>query len=180
VSPHRWWVLLSFSWLALWQSAVWNAFGPVDAALRYAYGWSDATVAVMADWGTVVFLVAVAPLTWLLQRHGLRCATLVAATVVALGSGMHAVTTEPAAFTALAHVGAILNGVAGVTVMSVPTALSAETVFDYISIPSTSRPITSLGVAKECLLPANNGEGEAVSVQILKREQRCELHVIQL
>jgi hypothetical protein len=60
------------------------------------------------------------------------------------------------------------------------SAVAYETVFDYISIPSTSRPITSLGVAKECLLPANNGEGEAVSVQILKREQRCELHVIQL
>jgi hypothetical protein len=62
----------------------------------------------------------------------------------------------------------------------VNASLALETVFDYISIPSTSRPITSLGVAKECLLPANNGEGEAVSVQILKREQRCELHVIQL
>ncbi len=123
--PLRWWVLLSFSSLAAWQGAVWNTFGPVDAALRYAYGWSDATVAIMPDWGTVAFLVSVAPLTWLLRRCGLRAAVMAAAFAAMVGSAAHTLTTAPAAFTVLAHVGAIINGVAGVAVLSVPPALSA-------------------------------------------------------
>jgi FKBP-type peptidyl-prolyl cis-trans isomerase len=60
------------------------------------------------------------------------------------------------------------------------SSLYTERVFDYnTSIPSTSQPITSLEVAKGSLLPTANGEGEAVSVQILNREQLCELHVNQ-
>jgi hypothetical protein len=60
------------------------------------------------------------------------------------------------------------------------SAVAYERVFDYnTSIPSTSQPITSLEVAKDSLLPTANGEGEAVSVQILNREQLCELHVNQ-
>ena len=67
---RRWYILGLFSLLALHQCLVWNTWGPVDRAVQYAYGWSDATVALMANWGTIVFVLAVGPLSYLLEVYG--------------------------------------------------------------------------------------------------------------
>ncbi len=125
--PQRWWVLLSFTCMSFVQSAAWNAFGPVDVPLRFAYGWSDATVAAMANWGTVTFLLFVAPIAWAASQRwfGLRRSTLLVGALVSSGAVAHAAFASDPPFTPLAHLGSILNGIAGVTVMSAPPAISA-------------------------------------------------------
>ena len=68
--------MFSFSLLAFLQCAVWNTFGPIVKSVEYAYDWSDATVAMMANWGTIMFIIFVFPLCWLLETLGLRVATI--------------------------------------------------------------------------------------------------------
>ena len=107
------------------QCSVWNTFGPVDLAVRYAYGWSDATVAMMANWGTITFMLAALPLSWMLEARGLRETTLLIAALVSCGSVLRTLSTDTLAFTVLSHAGSVLNGIAGVTIMAAPPALSA-------------------------------------------------------
>ena len=35
--------------------------------VQFAYDWSDGTVAMMANWGTIMFLLFVAPLSWFIE-----------------------------------------------------------------------------------------------------------------
>ncbi len=48
---------------------VWNTFGPIDISMHYAYGWSDFTVAMMANWGAFMFIVSVGPLSYMLEKR---------------------------------------------------------------------------------------------------------------
>ena len=84
--PQRWLILSVFSVLACHQCLIWNTWGPVELSVKYAYDWSDLTVAAMANWGTLMFMIGVVPLSYLLELKGLRTATLVAAALVAAGT----------------------------------------------------------------------------------------------
>lgn len=67
----RWYILLVFSILCLHQCLIWNTFGPVAFAVQFAYGWSDATVAMMPNWGCITFLVCLIPCSWFVQAKGI-------------------------------------------------------------------------------------------------------------
>ena len=49
---------------------IWNTYGPIAYAVQYAYGWSDSTLAMMPSWGAIMFILALFPLTWLLENKG--------------------------------------------------------------------------------------------------------------
>lgn len=125
VYKRRWYILMLFSLLACLQCLVWNTFGPIDRSIKYAYNWSDATVAMMANWGTIMFVLTVAPLCWLLETKHLRVTTLTVSFFVALGTVLRVISTNDTVFLVSAHLGAILNGIAGVTIMAAPPAISA-------------------------------------------------------
>lgn len=84
--PQRWYILLVFCLLACLQCLVWNSWGPIELSVKYAYDWSDLTVAMMANWGTIMFMLSVLPLSYLLEAKGLRVATLAIASLVAAGT----------------------------------------------------------------------------------------------
>ena len=86
VYKRRWYILGTFSLLSCLQMAVWNTFGPIVKPVEYAYHWQDSTVAMMANWGTIVFVITVFPLCWLLEYKGLRVTTITVASFVALGA----------------------------------------------------------------------------------------------
>ena len=104
---------------------VWNTFGPIVTSIQYAYHWSNATVAMMANWGTITFVLFVFPLSYLLETKGLRVTMMSVVSLVALGTVLRALRTEDGLFLVLSHCGSILNGIAGAVVMSAPPALSA-------------------------------------------------------
>ncbi len=121
---RRWYIVVLFSCLSLQQNAVWNTFGPVDLSVRYAYGWSDAAVATLANWGPILFMICVIPASWGFERFGLRKATMLATALVATGTLLRTVTTADGWFLATSHTCAVLNGAAGVTAMAAPPAIS--------------------------------------------------------
>ena len=113
VYKRRWYILGTFSLLALLQYAVWITFGPIVNSVQFAYKWTDATVAMMANWGTICFVIIVFPLCWLLENLGLRATTITMATCTALAASLRVITTSDTGFLIFAHVSSILNGLAG-------------------------------------------------------------------
>ena len=73
-----------FCLLACHQCIVWNTFGPIESAVQYAYGWTNFEAPMMANWGCIMFLVAVVPLTKLAEQN-MRLTVLVVSGCVALG-----------------------------------------------------------------------------------------------
>jgi len=69
VYKRRWYILFVFCLLACHQCIVWNTFGPIETAVQYAYGWTNFEAPMMANWGCIMFLVAVVPLTKLAEQN---------------------------------------------------------------------------------------------------------------
>ena len=57
------------------QALVWNTWGPIESGAQFAFGWSPATVAMFANWGTIMFLVSVVPLSKMIEvgEYGANC-----------------------------------------------------------------------------------------------------------
>ena len=126
VYPRRWYILALFSVMSSMQYLVWNTYGPIESSMKYAFEWSEATLAVMPMWGTIILVILVFPLCWLQEEKGLRFSVCTAALLMALGSVSRCITSEDYPFLVLSHIGSILNGITGITVMSLPPSLSAS------------------------------------------------------
>ena len=72
VYKRRWYILLLFSTFSLHQCWVWSTFGPIAFAVQFAYDWSDGTVAMMLNWATILFVVCLIPVSFFLEKYGLR------------------------------------------------------------------------------------------------------------
>ena len=107
------------------QYLVWNTFGPIVSSIQFAFEWSDSTLAMMPNWGTITLVLGVFPMCWLLEQKGLKFSIVTASLLVAIGAVLRGITQEEYLFKILSHLGSISNGIAGITVMSVPPALSA-------------------------------------------------------
>ena len=131
------------------QCLIWNTFVPIDNSIKYAYDWNDSTVAMMANWGTITFIIIVFPFCWIMETKGLfhfkkyiliffkitfqlfvyivglRVITIITVVLVALAAVPRAVTTDQLSFLIFAHIGSVWNGFAGAVVMAAPPAISA-------------------------------------------------------
>ena len=121
----RWYILFIISWIASAQYLTWNIYGPISTSVERAYGWYDYEIALMPNWGTMWFLVAMPIFCWLLERKGLTFVTRSAAFLILLSTILRDVSTDKQTFSAMAHLSSIINGMAGAVVMAVPPHLSA-------------------------------------------------------
>ena len=57
------------------QALVWNSWGPIESGAQFAFGWTPSTLAMFANWGTIMFLVAVVPLSKMIEvgKYGDNC-----------------------------------------------------------------------------------------------------------
>ena len=79
VSWRRWYVLAVFSLMSLMQvgpplevpqAVIWNTWGPIETGAQDAFQWGSADIAMLANWGTVTFLLLVLPLTRMMEVMG--------------------------------------------------------------------------------------------------------------
>jgi len=126
LSPVRWFVLVVATALAGFQGAWWNNFGPISAAVKPFFGWSDVTIALLSAWGPICYFVAAPPTAWLLDVHGLRRSCMVGLGLTFCGSLFRCIRVAPdVSGAAFMHTGQILNGLAGPLAMSIAPVLSA-------------------------------------------------------
>ena len=65
-------VYLLFDRIFLPQAMVWDGWATISDAVLYAYpDWNNSTIALLGNWGEICYLVAVVPLTWLIQAQGM-------------------------------------------------------------------------------------------------------------
>ncbi|CAH1773429.1 unnamed protein product [Owenia fusiformis] len=121
---RRWYILLLFSFLTFTQGGVWNTFGPIADSAESAFGWNDADIALLTNWGPITYVISTLFFSWLVDVKGLRWATLITAALVFFGTGIRCITSDPAHAKWLINLGHALNGFAGPIVMGAPPVLS--------------------------------------------------------
>lgn len=122
---RRWYILFVFSLIAVAQGGIWNTWGPIAASSEEAFGWTDADIALFANWGPITYLVTTFPFAWMIDVQGLRPASVLAMFLVAAGAGIRCITDDPQYIKWTIHIGQLLNGLAGPVAMGGPPVLSA-------------------------------------------------------
>ena len=85
VYTRRWYILAVFSLLALYQCCIWNTWGPVVDVVTVVYpDWTQSTVSLLANWGSITFLVFMLPVLYL-QNNNLRYSILLTSSFIAVG-----------------------------------------------------------------------------------------------
>lgn len=150
VFKRRWYVLGLFSLMCCHQCSIWNTYGPIETSIKYAYDktWTNTTVAMMANWGTIMFITFVVPICWTVEKYGLRASCLlsefyieiaycshhqagdalfpkIGTGLMAIGSILRVFSTKDLPYLISSHVCSIMNGISGIVVMAAPSAISA-------------------------------------------------------
>jgi len=129
VYKRRWYILLIFSLVAILQDTVWNTWGPIDHTAIFLYGWSHDLIALFANYGSILYIVAFIPAVYVLERS-VRMAMLFCSGFMALGTILRCgFLQDPyisqTVFTVSCHICSILNGISNIVVGSAPLAISA-------------------------------------------------------
>ncbi|XP_071103050.1 solute carrier family 49 member 4 homolog [Haliotis cracherodii] len=121
----RWYVLVVFSYAALLQTGLWNTFGPIAQSAKAVFGWTDANIGMLNNWGNIMNVVFMFPMAWLLDVKGLRISMLLCAVLMVFLTAIRCITSDAVAATWLINIAAIVNGVAGTVPSAGPALLSA-------------------------------------------------------
>ena len=66
----RWYILVLFSVSAAMSNVVWNTWGPIETTARVVFGWNAGAVSLLADWGTIIYIIFVFPSSYALDVFG--------------------------------------------------------------------------------------------------------------
>ncbi|XP_023215370.1 disrupted in renal carcinoma protein 2 homolog isoform X2 [Centruroides sculpturatus] len=122
---RRWWILALFSVLCLVQSLAWITWSTIPESAKAIFGWNDGTLALLADWGNIPFVILGIPICWFLNKRGLRLSVVLTSVLVFVATGLRCISHKTEIATPLIHVAQILNGIAGVIVTGAPSLLSS-------------------------------------------------------
>lgn len=125
VYKRRWYVLVVFSLCAMSQGGSWNIYGPISATTEDAFGWRDSDIALLTAWGPISSILSTLPFIWLIEKKGIRVASLLATFLVLLGAVVRCLTTDPSYVTWTSNIGQLLNGLGGPVAFGAPPVLSA-------------------------------------------------------
>eukprot|EP00096_Caligus_rogercresseyi_P014918 TRINITY_DN7380_c0_g1_i1.p1 TRINITY_DN7380_c0_g1~~TRINITY_DN7380_c0_g1_i1.p1 ORF type:complete len:450 (-),score=101.18 TRINITY_DN7380_c0_g1_i1:185-1534(-) len=126
IYASRWYIVGIFSIFGTIQSWQWSLYAPLNLAVKGSYDWSESSFAMMTNWGNISFIFSIIPMSWILEKKGLRPAVLLCCTLSLLSLSIRCVSTSnPTTFMAFAHIGSIMNGVSGTMVLSAPAVLSS-------------------------------------------------------
>ena len=86
---QRWYILSVFSLVSVLQNAIWNTWGPIDHAVNIVFGWEDDRIALFANLGSMVYVVAFFPAIYCVQRN-IRWAMIFCSGFMAIGTILRA------------------------------------------------------------------------------------------
>jgi len=124
---RRWYILAVFSILGVLQGMIWNSFGPISTSLLAVLCpyWTNATLALLGNWGNIMYIIPVVPVLWFFETKGLRASMILTATLMLIGTALRTLPLGIPTFTWMCHICAICNGMAGIIVFSAPSAVSS-------------------------------------------------------
>ena len=67
---------------------IWNSFGPISTSLLAVLcpHWTDSTLALLGNWGNIMYIIPVVPVLWFFEVKGLRASMILTATVMLIGT----------------------------------------------------------------------------------------------
>eukprot|EP00118_Oscarella_pearsei_P018919 m.197616 g.197616 ORF g.197616 m.197616 type:complete len:130 (+) comp39548_c0_seq12:72-461(+) len=65
---RRFYVVFVVSLIAFAQSWIWNGWGPIQRPVEQVFGWTDSTIALLANWGPIAYVLSVVFWTWLMGK----------------------------------------------------------------------------------------------------------------
>ncbi|XP_025082547.1 disrupted in renal carcinoma protein 2-like [Pomacea canaliculata] len=133
VYKRRWYILILFSLLAATQGAIWNTFGPISSSSQDAFGWHNADIALLSDWGPISYIISGIFFSWMMNVKGLRPSCVLTMFLIALGASVRCITMEPPLVTWMMNIGQMLNGLGG------PVAMAGAPVISSVWFPSRER-----------------------------------------
>ncbi|XP_060078843.1 solute carrier family 49 member 4 homolog [Ylistrum balloti] len=124
VYKRRWYVLALFCVLTCTETTVWNTWGPIAASCERAFGWNVSIMALLPNWLPISFVLSSFVFSWIVDVKGIRMACLIAAGLIAVGSGVRCITSEPPYVTWTVNIGQFFNGLGGPVAMGIAPVLS--------------------------------------------------------
>ena len=70
VYRRRWYILFIFSLITMSQAATWNTWGPIAVSSKEVYGWNNFNIALLPNWGSIMYLFGFIPTAYLIRRYG--------------------------------------------------------------------------------------------------------------
>ncbi|XP_071103143.1 solute carrier family 49 member 4 homolog [Haliotis cracherodii] len=145
---RRWYVLVVFSLAGFLQAGVWNVFGPIAQSAKAVFGWTDANIGMLNNWGNIMYVVFMFPMAWMMDVKGLRISMLCCAVLLVFLTAIRCITSDPVPATWLINIAASLTGAASIVPFAGPalfsatwfppnqraTATAVSTVFNYFGI----------------------------------------------
>ncbi|XP_071539388.1 solute carrier family 49 member 4 homolog isoform X2 [Panulirus ornatus] len=123
----RFWILFVFSVLCWTHGLQWETWGPISESVHAAIpGWGPSTVAMMSNWGTIMFTIFILPMCWVTMRCGLRAAVIIAASFMFVGTALRCIPTTTTIFTVMCHLCAILMGISSTILLAAPLLIAAN------------------------------------------------------
>ncbi|KAK3106396.1 hypothetical protein FSP39_019110 [Pinctada imbricata] len=107
------------------QAVIWNTWGPITESAEVVFNWQDSTIGMLANWGIISYICTIFPACYLMDMKGLRISLLLCNFLLALGSGLRCITSDPHWATWLMNIGAIINGIAGTVPYAGPSLLAS-------------------------------------------------------
>ncbi len=122
---RRWYLVVLFGLVGGSQGLIWNTWGPLYLSANIVYGWTEADIALMTNYGPIDFVLSAFIFSWILDVKGLRMASLITSGFVTMGAGLRCVTSSPPMATWLVHLGQFLNGFGGIVAMGGSALMSS-------------------------------------------------------
>lgn len=123
----RYHVLLTYTLMSALQGMIWTLPGALTNTYESVYGLSGDTISLLLNYGPILYLVVLVPVSLHLDRHGIRGQTLLAIALVCVANALRLFANDASpASVALLHVSFILNASAGPAAMGIPSKLAAD------------------------------------------------------
>ncbi|XP_064601247.1 solute carrier family 49 member 4 homolog [Liolophura sinensis] len=110
---RRWYILAAFSLTGIVDGIMWNTWGPLNQSAKAVYNWSNTELAVVINWGNIMYGLFIFVASYIMDTKGLRVAVVSSMGILVLGAGLRMVSMKPTPATWLNNVGQILLGIAG-------------------------------------------------------------------
>ena len=83
------------------QGMVWNSFGPISASVLAIFcpTWTPATIALLGNWGNIMYIIPLIPVLWYFEEKGLRKSMILTAGLMAVGTMLRCLPFKVGAFT---------------------------------------------------------------------------------
>ncbi|XP_046357525.2 solute carrier family 49 member 4 homolog [Haliotis rufescens] len=124
----RWYIVVLFALLAAVQMSVWNTWGPISHTAEAVFGWNDADISLLANWGPITFMLGMPVFAWMMDAKGLRVCMVITVLCLGLGCGIRLIPTQQPSMLHrwLINFGQILNGIGGPVCTSAMAPLSSQ------------------------------------------------------